>query len=418
MARTEGDTSEHGSYRKRTVNFSLSPERMRIVQLITGSADYGGAQAHVRDLAVGIREYGHECVVVTGPPDGLFSDQLRARGIVVHVLPSLRKALHPLRDLLALFELAAKLRKLKPDLVAAHTAKAGFLGRVVCAILGIPCVFTPHGWSIIDRATGRINHMFKTLERVGGMLGAGVITVCRDERETGRMSGLIAQKKLFCVYNGIPDSPIRRQGGGDDLTVVMVARFHKQKDHATLLRALSRLQGYSWRLKLVGSGPLLESTRQLATSLGVGQRVEFPGECNNTAEILSQSSVFVLSTFYEAFPISILEAMRTALPVVATNVGGIPEAVSDGFNGFLVPPSRDDVMARSLERLFLDPSLRERLGRNGRERFLERFTDRHMIRRTLDVYSQLLNRRIEPTTADTLQIAASKTSPSAVDSSA
>jgi glycosyltransferase involved in cell wall biosynthesis len=390
---------------------------MRIVQLITGSADFGGAQAHVRDLAVGIRAHGHECVVVTGPPDGLFSDQLRAHGIVVHVLPHLRKALHPINDPLALVELVAKLRKLKPELVAAHTAKAGFLGRVACALLGIPCVFTPHGWSIVDRASGKINHTFKALERLGGMLGTGVITVCRDEHETGSMSGLIAQNKLFCVYNGIPDSSIRAKAGDESLTVVMVARFHKQKDHATLLRALSRLRGHPWRLKLVGSGPLLEVTRHLASSLGVAQRVEFLGECKNTAEILSQSAIFVLSTFYEAFPISILEAMRTGLPIVATKVGGIPEAVSDGLNGFLVPPSRDDLMAESLRRLFLNVSLREQMGRNGRERFLQRFTDEQMILRTLEVYKVLLNRNVEQPAAETLTVAASNAVHSTIDSS-
>jgi len=390
---------------------------MRIVQLITGSADFGGAQAHVRDLAMGIRAHGHECLVITGPPDGLFSEQLRTQGIGVHILPHLRKALHPTNDLLALVELVAQLRKLKPDLVAAHTAKAGFLGRLVCAFLGIPCVFTPHGWSIVDRASGKINQTFKVLERLGGRLGAGVITVCHDEHETGRLSGLVAQQKLFCVHNGIPDSGIPAQAGNDSLTVVMVARFHKQKDHATLLRALSRLRGPPWRLKLIGSGPLLEVTRQLACSLGVAQRVEFLGECNNTAEILSQSSIFVLSTFYEAFPISILEAMRAGLPVIATKVGGIPEAVADGLNGFLVPPSRDDLMAESLRRLFLNISLREQMGRNGREQFLERFTDQQMILRTLEVYKVLVNRDVGGPAAETLTVAASNVVHSAIDSS-
>jgi glycosyltransferase involved in cell wall biosynthesis len=389
---------------------------VKIVQLITGSADFGGAQAHVRDLAIGIREAGHECIVVTGPPDGLFNAQLRARGIITCTLPSFGKALHPIKDLLAFLELLAMLRKLRPDLVAAHTAKAGFLGRVACALLGIPCVFTPHGWSIVDRATGKINRVFKTLERLGGMLGSGVITVCRDELETGRISGLVKPEKIFCVYNGIPDSTIRRQIS-EDLTVVMVARFHKQKDHATLLRALARLQGYPWRLSLVGSGPLLEAARRLVDSLGVAHRVDFLGECSDTANIVSGSAVFVLSTFYEAFPISILEAMRAGLPVVATNVGGIPEAVSDGFSGFLVPPSRDDLMAESLERLFIDPSLRDQFGRNGREIFLERFTDKQMIVRTLEVYGLLLNRNAELWPPETLKVTASTGGPAAVDSS-
>jgi glycosyltransferase involved in cell wall biosynthesis len=196
----------------------------------------------------------------------------------------------------------------------------------------------------------------------------------------------------------------------------MVARFHRQKDHATLLRALGRLRGHPWRLKLVGSGPLLEVTRQLAASLGMAQRVDFLGECENTAEILSQATIFVLSTFYEAFPISILEAMRTGLPIVATRVGGIPEAVADGVNGFLVPASRDDLMAESLKRLFLHASLREQMGRNGREIFLERFTEEQMILRTLEVYKLLVDREGRQP-AEALTIAPSSATPSAIDPS-
>jgi glycosyltransferase involved in cell wall biosynthesis len=109
--------------------------------------------------------------------------------------------------------------------------------------------------------------------------------------------------------------------------------------------------------------------------------------------------------------------MRAGLPVVATNVGGISEAVSDGVNGFLVPPFRDDLMAESLERLFLDPALRERLGQNGREIFLEHFTEERMILRTLQVYGQLLNRDLRPRLQDISAASASTAAGSAMDSS-
>ena len=390
---------------------------MKIVQFITGAAEFGGAESHVRDVAVGLRSQGHDCMVLTGPPKGLFTNQLSALGIPVHFLGSLRKPINPINDLIALVELVAALRQLKPDLVAAHTAKAGFLGRLAAAVLNIPCVFTPHGWSIIDRVTGKINPGFRALERLGGLLGTGVITVCRAEHETGRLSGLISPKKLFCVHNGIPDNHLTAAPGADHLTVVMVARFHKQKDHVTLLRAFSRLQNHPWRLQLIGSGPLLEATKGLAKSMGVADRVEFLGQCPNTAELLSRATLFVLSTTYEAFPFSVLEAMRAGLPVVATNVGGIPEAISDGINGFLVPPFRDDLMAESLERLFLDPALRERLGQNGREIFLEHFTEERMILRTLQVYGQLLNRDLRPRLQDISAASASTAARSAMDSS-
>ncbi len=390
---------------------------MKIVQLITGSVDFGGAQTHVRDLATGLRAHGHECIVLTGPPDGLFAEQLRERDIPVRFLSALQKPLHPVRDLRALFELVRALQQIKPDLVAAHTAKAGFLGRLAAAILRIPCVFTPHGWSIVDRVTGKINRPFRVLERLGGKLGSGVITVCQDEQETGRESGLTSPAKLFCVHNGIPDCDLRSKAGDDHLTVVMVARFQKQKDHVTLLRALARLQHHPWRLQLVGSGPLLESVGNLANSMGIASRVEFLGECHNTPEVLSRATLFVLSTCYEAFPISILEAMRAGLPIVASKVGGIHEAVSDGISGLLVPPFREDLMAEALERLFLDPALREQTGRNGREAFLEHFTEERMTLQTLQIYRLLLRSGMEAQSQENSALPRPTTAHSTVDSS-
>ena len=390
---------------------------MKIVQLITGSVDFGGAQTHVRDLATGLRAAGHDCIVLTGPPDGLFTEQLRARGLPVRLLPALRKPIRPIADALALFQMLQALRQIKPDVVAVHTAKAGFLGRVAAAFLNIPSVFTPHGWSVIDRVTGKIHLSFRILERIGGMLGTGVITVCHDERELGRTSGLVSPEKLFCVHNGIPDCSPHATPVADDLTVVMVARFHKQKDHATLLRALARLQQHPWRLRLVGSGPLVEDVRNLARALGLADRVEFLGECDHTAEVLSRATVFVLSTCYEAFPISILEAMRAGLPIVASRVGGIPEAVSDGASGFLVEPFREDLLADALERLFLDPGLREEAGQQGRQIFLERFTDKRMIQQTLQIYRLLSKTGITVPAQETAAFAHSTTTRTAASTS-
>ena len=363
---------------------------MKIVQIITGAPHIGGAQTHVRDLAAGLFAQGHDCIVLTGAPDSLFSQQLRSRGVKVVLLPALRRALNPVNDLRALVELTRTLRRIKPDLIAAHTAKAGFLGRIAGNLLGIPCVFTPHGWSVIDRTTGKVNQVFRLLERFAGLFGSAVIAVCRDEYETGRMTGIIAPGKLFCVHNGIPDCGVAASPAGDHPRILMIARFHKQKDHGTLLRALAALQQYEWRLQLVGAGPLLEQTRVLANSLGLEERVEFLGEREDTVDLLAQAGVFVLSTFFEAFPISILEAMRAGLPVVASHVGGVGEAVVHGVTGFLTPSSEPAAMAEALERLLRDPGLRRRMGSHGREVFLERFTEEHMISRTLEVYHSVL----------------------------
>src|ERR1700691_4207448 len=123
---------------------------MRIAYVITRADDVGGAQVHVRDLAQELQTRGHEVTVLAGG-SGKFSAELATCGIPFRSIRNLVTPIAPAKDALALVEIINALRQLQPDLVAAHTAKAGLLGRIASAALGIPAVFTPHGWSISDR---------------------------------------------------------------------------------------------------------------------------------------------------------------------------------------------------------------------------------------------------------------------------
>ena len=142
----------------------------------------------------------------------------------------------------------------------------------------------------------------------------------------------------------------------------MVARFGAQKDHPTLLRALAGLRDLPWQLDLVGEGPLLSQTRTLAASLGLEDRVHFLGQRMDVDRILANAQVGLLITNWEGFPLSILEAMRANLPVVASGVGGVSESVTDGVTGFVVPQGDVEVLRDRLRRLLSDPALRASLG--------------------------------------------------------
>lgn len=363
---------------------------LRIVQMITGSECIGGAQTHVRHLIGGLQLRGHHCTVLVGRPEGLFCEQLRDSGVPVKVLPSLRKSLHVLRDSRAFAEIVRELSGLKPDLVAVHTAKASFLGRLAAAALHLPCVFTPHGFSIVDRKSGKTRTFFVGLERLAGRFGSKSIMVSEHEWQLARSSGAVKPRDVTVVHNGIPDSAWIADPAREPVVITMVARFDPPKDHATLLRALAQLTRYPWRLRLIGSGTLLKESIELAASLGIGERVEFLGEMREIPKLLAGSQIFVLATKLEAFPISILEGMRAGLPVIASRVGGIPEAVKDGQTGFLVPPVNHQALAERLSSLLESPPARALLGGNARQRYLTHFTADAMVRKTLAVYSSAL----------------------------
>jgi glycosyltransferase involved in cell wall biosynthesis len=164
----------------------------------------------------------------------------------------------------------------------------------------------------------------------------------------------------------------------------MTARFDRQKDHETLFRALTTLPDV--QLDLIGNGPGQAATEALANQLGIAPRVRFLGQRLDVAELLADAHVFVLSSRWEGFPRSTLEAMRAGLPVVVSRVGGAAEAVDDGQSGFVVEPGDREQLAERLRDLVHDSDLRRRMGAASRARYEIDFTFDRMAAKTLAVY--------------------------------
>jgi glycosyltransferase involved in cell wall biosynthesis len=172
----------------------------------------------------------------------------------------------------------------------------------------------------------------------------------------------------------------------------MVARFNEQKDQTTLLKAIAQLKDDSIHLNLVGSGPSLESCKALAKSLGIENQVSFLGDRRDVPDLLAQSQIFILSTHYEGLPISILEAMRAGLPVVATSVNGIPEEVVDGKTGLLAPHQDVKALANALHILTNSPEIRQQMGKESREKFEQEFTVDRMITEIRAIYEEIIQK--------------------------
>jgi glycosyltransferase involved in cell wall biosynthesis len=364
---------------------------VKITQVLTRGDVLGGAQTHVRELSLELRSLGHEVTVITGAP-GIFTYQLQQAEIPWLPVKSLVHPLRPHLDGAALVELGFALWHLKPDLVCAHTAKAGSLARAAARMLHIPSVFTPHGWSMFDRVSLQPNLFFCYAERLAARLGTRVITVCEFERTLARYYEICPAEALDVVHNGIAELEFARVRavGYQPPILVMVARFAAQKDHGTLLDALSALLGMEWRLLLVGAGNRVAAVAAQVAALGLGGRVRILPPETNVVRLLMEAQIFVLSTHFEALPISILEAMRAGLPVVATNVGGISESVRHEQTGLLVRPGDVESLRDALARLIASPALRMALGSEGRRLWAAHFTARAMAARTVEVYQRAL----------------------------
>jgi glycosyltransferase involved in cell wall biosynthesis len=364
---------------------------LRIAYVITRADAVGGATIHVRDLARAMLDEGHEARVFVGG-SGPVTEQLEAAGTPFVSLRWLSRPVDPLRDMKAYRELRAALRAWRPDLVSAHTAKAGWLGRAAARAERIPCVYTPHGWSIGDRISRSHGAVYAVAERIAAPWTAAIVCVSESEKTLAINKRIASPEKLHVIYNGVRDIPagLVAQPLAEPVTLISVARFEAPKDHRTLLRAAAETADLPWRLELIGDGPLLPHLQREAERLGIADRVAFPGYKPNTAEILSRSGIFLLCTWSEGFPRSILEGMRAGLPVIATDVGGVGEAVTDGATGILVPPGDVAAVTQALRRLLTSPAERERMGAAGRQRYRERFEFNCMLNNTLELYATIV----------------------------
>lgn len=365
----------------------------RILYVIT-VAEHGGAQTHVYTLLSHMRE--HAWVGLVTSSEGWLTQEARALGVPVFLVPTLVKPLSPAKDMQALMTLTRLFRDLQPNLVHLHSSKAGLLGRVAARVAKVATVFTAHGWAFTEGVSSHRRRLAVLSERLVARLASRIISVSDYDTALARQFGVGREHQLVTIHNGINDvSRLKVAGEGQNellgniaMRVLMVARFSLQKDHSTLLQAVAKVPNI--QLSLIGDGELLPEAQVLARRLGITNRVEFLGARSDVHRVLAQHDVFALISNYEGFPISILEAMRLGLPVVASDVGGVREAVVNGETGLLVSRGEINALADALIKLSADPISRAQMGQAGRRRFKTLFTLEIMLEKTMQVYEEAM----------------------------
>jgi glycosyltransferase involved in cell wall biosynthesis len=360
---------------------------MRVLFVITRGDEIGGAQSYVRNLIIRMAEEKHDVHLAVGT-SGALTAELDAAGIGWSIIPGLYRDIDPRHDITAIRKLADLINKRKPDLVSAHSSKAGIVARLAARKAGVPCVFTAHGWAFTEGISRRKQLLFRGIERAMAPLATRIICVSEYDYNLAVRYGL-PSNRLVTIHNGIPDRPpAPRVDEPGPIRVVMTARFSPQKQPITLLRAIAPLPDVEcW---LIGDGPNLGEARAAARQLGIDHRVRFLGRSDDVPALMEQCHIFALSSDWEGFPIATLEAMRAGLPTIVTDVGGAAEAISEGVSGFAVPARDHDAMRQSIRQLADDPELRHRMGNAARARYLEYFTFDEMYRRTMGTYETAL----------------------------
>lgn len=362
---------------------------MKITYISARGDSFGGASLHVCDMARRLSDDGHEVkILVGGSPDMEVPQRFAEKNLDFTCIPDMGRSLNPKKDYKAMLTIRREIKAFGPDLVSAHASKGGALGRVACRKLDIPVLYTPHCWSFVDGfpKAGLYLNIEKSLAR----LATRIITVCEQERQFGLSKGVGKENETICIHNGVTNgvvpAPLRNEGIPN---ILMVARFEDQKDHKLLIRALARVQNFEWRVTFVGEGPLKESCENLARELGIYDRIRFLGYSNKVHEHLAEADIFALITNWEGFPRSILEAMRSGLPAIVSDVGGCKESVIDGQTGRVVARGDQNGLVDALREVLASSTIRKAMGIRAHKLYEEKFTFDHMYQRYCQLYQSL-----------------------------
>jgi glycosyltransferase involved in cell wall biosynthesis len=278
------------------------------------------------------------------------------------------------------------LRQIRPDVVHANLSSPWSCQYCIAGagLLRYPRVVAVYQLAVPPRSRAQRRAKRLTARAVDKHVGVGE----RTSREIETLVGLPAGSVLT-IHNGVPDQQrpaADRQWPG--LVVGAIGRFERQKGFDLLIKALAEIEDAS--LVLIGEGSERPSLEGLAESLGVADRVIWEGWTDEARSYIGAFDVFAFPSRFEGFPLALLEALLARAAVVAADVGGVSEIVHDGETGLLVPAEHPKALAAAIRRLLADADLRQRLGEQGRQHVLERFTADHMTRAFERLYEELL----------------------------
>jgi glycosyltransferase involved in cell wall biosynthesis len=350
--------------------------------------------------------------LITGAQD--FPEDLHSKLTSVKkidVLSSLVRDINPSKDLKTLYDLYNLFRRREYDLVHTHTSKAGILGRWAAWLAGIKkIVHTPHGLvydtpdEIPGVPTGGLGlEILKRVERMTGTVHDAVTTLTDRERELCVELGLSDPTVTETIHNGVDLETFRSNGRAredarkkfnlksDDKLLASVGRLAREKGYDLLIEVFRSLLREHSQLKLViaGTGPLSDLFQERAADLIESNRLFLPGYVEDVHSIYTAADVYVHPSRFEGFGLSIVEAMASGRPIVASRVGGVPELVCDGQEALLVEPGSPEELREALDRVLRNESLRDSLSRTARKRS-EEFDSERMVQQYRDLYERLL----------------------------
>lgn len=360
---------------------------MKIVQFITRSDTIGGAQKYIIETSKKIKSDGAD-VIVIGGGRGKFSNAIEALKIHYISIDTVVRKFSFFNDVRSILVFRKVIKDITPDAIFIHSAKAGLIGRL--ALIGVRSnvIFIAHGWSHIRYSSSMYSFIFRILEKLLSYLCAKIVCISNADMKFALDTLHINSCKLELVPTGVIDPNAKPKNRiSDTFNILTVTRFQEPKDFDTLLSALKNISNYDWELSVVGDGPSMDYYIDKVCKLGLSSKIKFLGFQSELGQYYASCDAVSLISKSEGLPLSLIEAMSYRCPLISSNVGGVPDLINDGINGFLIPPGDIEMLTSSLTRLI--ESKNDELNKMGKESYRiyqEKFNFDAMINKLNSLY--------------------------------
>ena len=373
--------------------------KKRVLFVIT-QEEFGGAQRFLYELATRLDPEKYETLVAAGESGkGDFLRSLAEKNLNTKTLRFLKREINPFIDLLALIELAVLIRRFKPDILHLNSSKAGVLGSIA-GFKKTKVIYRIGGWSFNDPWPWWKKKLFAAAEKMTAGLKDTITVNNKNDHEQAIKLKIRRREGLKLIHNGIDalkteflsrdEARLKLKVSQADLIVGTIANFYPTKGLEHLIEAFhilnSKSQVLSPKLLIIGDGQERKNLESRISSYGLEKDIILLGQIPEAHKYMKAFDIFVLPSVKEGFPWAVLDAMAAKLPIVATNVGALPEIIESGKNGILVEPKNPQRLAESLKYLLVNERTRQELGIQAHQTVLFKFPVEKMVRETEELF--------------------------------
>lgn len=381
--------------------------KIKVAEVIT-RMDWGGSPDIVRIICCYLNPDLYDITLVTGStksPSTKTKEFFEKFSPKIVVIPELKRNINPISDLAALIRLYLLFRRQNFDIVHTHTAKAGVLGRIAARFANVPnIIHTPHGHNFYGYFGPMKNKIIVILERLVACFTDKIMALTELEKADLITFKVSQPKKIVVINSGLQLDKFRKVDidiikkreellvKSDEILIGMVGRLEPVKGPEYLIEAAKLVIKKFPKVKflIVGEGTLRNKLESRCKNLGISDKFIFTGWREDITEILAVLDILVLPSLNEAVGRILIEAGACGVPVVATNVGGVPEIVKGGQTGILVPPKDPHSLSQAVISLLEDKEKRQRMGEAARSWVDDKFSAEIMVNKVSNLYQELM----------------------------